>query len=165
MIQLGMRKWQAIAIAMGVAGTIVILGCGGDESGLARRYSVSGKVTYKGEPVSKGTISFQPVKPPYPEGRAAEGTISNGNYSLSTAGGGDGALPGEYKVIVIASTLDLSELAKKTGGMIHQGEAEHKKAIAEAKSLVPVKYNKAETTDLKATVEPKSQAIDFDLKD
>ena len=38
-------------------------GCG-DDTGLAKRYAVSGKVTYKGQPVEKGTISFMPENRP-----------------------------------------------------------------------------------------------------
>ena len=57
---------------------VVVLGCGGDESGLGRRYKVTGKVTYKGAPVPHGTVNFLPVKPPAPEGRAASGEIKDG---------------------------------------------------------------------------------------
>ena len=64
-------------------------GCG-DDGGLAERYSVSGRVTYKGEPVKKGAINFVPGKP---EGHPAAGTIEDGYYSLTTLNPGDGAIP------------------------------------------------------------------------
>ena len=68
-------------------------GCG-DDTGLAKRYAVSGKVNYKGQPVEKGTISFIPENP---EGRPAAGQIENGRYALTTLTPGDGAIPGKYQ--------------------------------------------------------------------
>ena len=68
------------AALVGSMGIVACLGCG-DDTGLSKRYSVSGKVTYKGEPVEKGRISFAPVGP---DGRAAGGQIENGRYSLTT---------------------------------------------------------------------------------
>ena len=59
-----------------------MLGCG-DDSGLDKRYPVYGTVTYNGKAVEKGQISFIPTDPG--KGRAANGIIENGNYTLTTA--------------------------------------------------------------------------------
>jgi len=142
-------------------GLVIVLGCG-DQSGLPTRYPVSGKVTFKGEPVEKGTISFIPTQD---SGRPATGEITNGNYSLTTATPNDGALPGSYKVTVISKELDttkLKEIAK--GGQFHH-DANFAKATKNAKNLVPARYNLADTSDLTATVEAKSSTINFDLKE
>lgn len=157
------KKWCLLAVSLSVAGLVIILGCGGDESGLASRYKVSGKVTYKGEPVAKGGITFEPTKPPMPQGRIASGSIENGYYTVTTATPNDGALPGDYKVIVTASDLDVAKLSG--GQLLHQGDEGHVKALKSAKSMVPAKYNKGETTPLTAKVEARSNSLDFDLTD
>jgi hypothetical protein len=158
------QKRYSFAIAISVPALMLVLGCGGDDSGLARRYKVTGKVTYKGEAVPKGVIAFEPTKPAPPDGRVASGHIENGYYTLTTAVDGDGALQGEYKVTISASDIDIASVAAKTGGQLHQGEAEHKNAIKAAKNFVPAKYVRAETTPLTAKVDG-AKTIDFDLKD
>jgi hypothetical protein len=161
-----LKIWPRFAIAVSVSALVVVVGCGGDESGLGRRYKVSGKVTYKGATVPHGTINFLPVKPPAPEGRAATGEIKDGYYSLTTSGDFDGALPGDYNVAIVAIDADLSAAgAGNVGGMIHQGDAAHQKALKAAKSLIPSKYTTGETSGLKATVDSSGKSHDFDLTD
>ena len=46
----------------------LVFGCGDD--GFGKRYPVSGNVTYKNEPVEKGSITFTPVN----AGRPASGS-------------------------------------------------------------------------------------------
>jgi hypothetical protein len=158
-----LKKCRWIAIAAGAVVTASILGCG-DDSGLERRYKVSGTVKYKGELVPKGTIAFEPVDPT--KGRVASGYIENGSYTLTTSGQspGDGALPGDYKVSIAASDLDLSGVAKQDGGVIHQGEKAHRDALKSAKSFVPMKYAQATSSGLTAKVD-RARTIDFDLTD
>jgi hypothetical protein len=160
------KKWHVVAMAAGAAATLVVVGCSGDDSGLARRYKVTGTVKYKGELVPKATIVFEPANPPIPQGRHANGHVENGSYTLSTAGQDDGALPGEYKVMVMSTTLDVTELGKKHGGLLHQGDAEHQKAAKEAKNPLPAKYAQSANTPLKAKVEANnSNRLDFNLED
>lgn len=159
------RIWQASAVALGLSAMTIIVGCG-DDSGIPARYPIKGKVTYNGAPVAHGTVNFLPTKPP-PEGRAATGEIKDGYYSLTTVGDFDGALPGDYKVAIVALDMDLASAAasKEQGGMVHQGDAGHQKAVKSAKALIPSKYGTGETSGLKATVETSGKTIDFDLKD
>jgi len=162
---------------LSTAVVVVVFGCG-DPSGLARRYPVSGKVTYNGQPVGRGTINFAPVDA---KGRAAGGTIIDGQYSLTTQEPDDGALPGSYKVSVIAKETDPSKVELKTvkkGIPSNLSEAEKKvlaaaypqliagKAAAAAKNLVPAKYSSPETSGLTFEVKERSNTgVDFDLKD
>jgi hypothetical protein len=159
------KIWHPIAVALSLSAVVIVAGCG-DESGIAKRYPIKGKVTYKGAPVAHGTVNFLPTKPP-PEGRAATGEIKDGYYSLSTVGDLDGALPGDYKVAIVALDMDLASAAasKEQGGMIHQGDAAHQKAQKAAKQLIPSKYGTGETSGLKATVENSAKTFDFDLTD
>jgi hypothetical protein len=165
-MNVAIKSCYLIASTLSVASIVILSGCGADNSGLDRRYAVSGRVTYKGAPVEKGTIVFEPTNPAPPTGRHASGTIENGGYSLTTSGeGADGALPGEYNVLVLSTTVDMTGLSKEMGGMVHQGDEKFQKIVKEAKSLVPQKYSKSETSPLKYKVEPKSQTKDFDLTD
>jgi hypothetical protein len=162
-----LKKSKPFAIALSVSTLVVVLGCSDDESGLGRRYTVKGKVTYKGAAVPHGTVNFLPTKPPPPEGRAATGEIKDGYYSLSTAGNDDGALPGDYNVAIVAMDVDMASASssKAEGGRIHEGDAAYQKALKTAKQLIPIKYGAGETSRLKATVDSSSKAFDFDLTD
>jgi hypothetical protein len=143
-------------------GLVMFLGCG-DDSGLGKRYPVTGTVKYKGQPVSKGRISFSPDGG---GGRACGGDIDNGAYSLSTTGApNDGALPGKYKVSVTALEVDTTEMQKiAKGGQFHHDKA-FKKANEQAKKLVPEKYALADTSGLTREVEARANTINFDLTD
>jgi hypothetical protein len=83
---------SAFALSATAAALLIALGCGDD--GLGKRYPVSGKVTYKGEPVASGSISFYATNDASGT-RGASGVITDGAYSLSTQGDSDGAFPGD----------------------------------------------------------------------
>jgi len=158
--------WQSVAMALSVSAVVVVVGCSGDDSGLGRRYKVSGKVTYKDAPVPHGTVTFIPTKPPPPEGRAATGQIKDGFYTLSTTGNDDGALPGDYNVAVVAMDIDLaSAVSKGPLPKIHEGDEAYQKAHKNAKKLIPDKYGVSETSGLKATVDSSGKSYDFTLTD
>ena len=111
-------------------------------------FPVGGKVTYKGEPVPKGTVTFQPD-----QGHPAVGEIqSDGTYKLSTFAQADGALPGHHKVFIIANTADPTKIPGSTPGW------------TPPKDLVPKKYNNADTSGLEATVTEDRKEIDFNLQ-
>jgi hypothetical protein len=111
-------------------------------------FPVGGKVTYKGQPVPKGTVTFQPD-----QGQPAVGDIqSDGSYKLSTFVDGDGALPGHHKVFIIANTADPTMIPGSTPGW------------TPPKDIVPKKYNKVGTSGLEANVSKDKADIDFDLK-
>jgi len=142
-----LRDLKARAVALGSVALLTCLalpGCG-DGTGLAKRYPVSGKVTYKGAPVEKGRISFAPASA---DGRVADGQIENGYYRLTTLAPDDGALPGKYKVTVVSREMDTTELkAVAKGGQFHH-DASFFKAAKNAKALVPSKYSLADTSGL-----------------
>jgi hypothetical protein len=160
-------RTRYIAASTGAAltaiGLVLIAGCG-DDTGLEKRYPVSGTVTYHDEPLKKGQISFIPVDSK--DRRAASGTIVDGRYTLTTATAGDGALPGKYKVAITSMEIDntkVIETITKHGGGGRQTEIGQ--AAAKAKNLIPAKYMSSEMSGLEATVEAKSNTFDFPLKD
>jgi hypothetical protein len=132
---------RATALALGLL-VLSATGCSGPDSPIPMS-QVSGTVTYRGAPLTKGTISFMPVTGT----NTSTGEIANGKYSLSTFTKGDGVPPGEYKVAITAW--------EKEPGMGETGV-----------SLLPAKYLDANSSGLTANVKPEgSQTIDFELKD
>ncbi|MHC5541310.1 peptidase associated/transthyretin-like domain-containing protein [Singulisphaera rosea] len=165
------RQWNLSSLATSSAIAIAAFaapGCGDD--GLGTRYSVSGKVLYKGEPVKKANISFIPTSP---DGRGATGSVQDGYYSLTTLTPGDGALPGSYKVTVDDRQVDSNQvqtdsnaLAKKRGVTYNAIPQELQiKAAKKAKGALPGKYQIAETSDLQKDVKAESNTIDINLAD
>jgi hypothetical protein len=79
------------------AGTLILLtmaaGCG------SKLVKVKGQLMLDGKPVEGASISFQPVENTGPQAQAM--TDEDGNFRLSTFAEGDGAMPGEYKVIIL----------------------------------------------------------------
>lgn len=154
------RRSQLVALACSVLTILIVSGCGDD---YGTRYKISGTVTYKGAPVPKGVINFDPVDPK--SGRAATGEITEGKYYLTTFTDGDGAVPGDYKVRISARKADFGKAEanqQKTGGMARQDDIA--KAYRTAEKLVPAKYELAETSGLTAKIS-KAETIDFPLAD
>jgi len=153
---------QAAVTTLVGLGLLVVAGCGGDDSGIARRYAVSGKVTYKGQPVEKGTIVFEPTD--VTKARVASGAIENGFYTLTTTGEKDGALPGDYKVCIISRSVDMSGVeANRKGGAGRQDDVY--KAEKKAQNLIPPKYQRTDSSGLTFKVEEKSNTKNFELTD
>jgi len=133
---------------------IVLAGCGG-EPGLV---AVQGRVTYKGQPVSKGDVYFSPTQA---GARGAQGTLeSDGSYRLGTLAPGDGAYVGTYKVSIVSRGPDKPIPAKQAGRMMPedmQGTGD---------PLIPRHYFSPESSRLEAAVDAgKSNTFDFDLTD
>jgi hypothetical protein len=122
-------------------------GCG-EKSKFPETLPVSGKVTYKGQPVTKGTVTFQPDK-----GQAATGAIEpDGTYRLSTFAEKDGALPGHHKVMIIANDADPTLMPGSSPG------------YKPPKDLIPKKYGALETSGLEAVVSKDKPTLDFNLE-
>jgi len=141
----------ALVLTMGLASP----GCGGGEPGVI---PVSGRITYKGEPVTIGDVYFSPSGS---STRGAQGKLdSNGNYALGTFSAQDGAYVGTYKVTVVSRGPDKPIPAKMIGKVLEedmQGTGE---------PLIPQKYFNAETSGLSAEVSTdKTNTFDFDLTD
>jgi hypothetical protein len=83
-------------------------GCGAEGSGaLPPLIPVKGKVTYKGKPLTKGLVKFQPDGG---YGRSARGELqADGTFVLSTNKEGDGVVAGSHRISI--TDLDKS-LAK-----------------------------------------------------
>ena len=75
---------------------VALVGC--EKSGESETALVSGKVTLDGQPVTKGTVIFQPRK-----GKKARGSIgADGSFTLGTYGSSDGATIGTHRVVIVS---------------------------------------------------------------
>ena len=84
---------------IGIIGSVFLAGC---EGGTAPLAPVSGKVFYQNQPLPRGTIVFVPDADRGNNGPLAQGTIQPGGIYTVQTEGKPGALPGWYRVTVIA---------------------------------------------------------------
>lgn len=148
------REWETrwrflpVGLCLGLLVAIgaAIPGCGRDGP---VTYPVRGKVTCEGKPVPRGTVIFNPVDATRPPARGAIGP--DGIYELTTSRTGDGAVPGEHKIVVNATT--------KVDSSVEVGQPGYR--IPE--SLVPTAYSNLSTTPLKRTVAEQENLIDLEL--
>src|SRR5262245_2016811 len=106
---------------------VLFVACGCDGQ---TYFPVTGKVTHKdGSPVTAGTVIFEPVN----QKISARGEIqSDGSFQLGTNTNSDGAMEGEYKVLI--SPPPLPEEGKRL------------------RSPIAAKYQSLESTPLKFNV-------------
>jgi hypothetical protein len=92
------RDRKRIAFALAAVMLAPLWGCGAAGSGTQPGLiAVKGKVTYKGKPVTKGQVKFEPDG----YGRAASGQLqSDGAFVLSTHKEGDGVVAGSHRVSI-----------------------------------------------------------------
>ena len=107
---------------------------------------VSGKVTFKQQPLKGAAVWFMPKA----KGRPAMGmTDENGQYRLKTFEPNDGAVPGEYAI----SVLPPPSKGAKSG------------AADKSAGALPTKYKSSETSGLQTTVETgKQEGYNFNLE-
>lgn len=143
-----MRKPVFISMRMTVVITcLFVSGC---TSGEPKPVPVTGVVQFNGNPLNQGDVVFVPVDPqssPSARGKIGEGGI----FNLTTIEEGDGAIPGDYKVAVFC-TDGLREIP----GMA---------APAVGPSLIPIRYNNAETSNLTQTVGENGGEVTVNLTD
>jgi len=125
----------------------VMTGCSRQEYSGAKRFPLSGKVTFDGEPIDVGSISFLP--PDGGDQRVSGGYILNGEYSVPEA---QGANAGKHRVEIRWQKLT----GKKTRDRASEELTEQR-----AEGLSP-KYHK--DSILTADVSPTQTRFDFDLK-
>jgi hypothetical protein len=125
-----------------VLSVVALAGCGGETGPTS--YPVTGKVTYRGKPVTTGRVVFNPSGAGM---EMVEGEIQpDGSYRLK------GAVPGEYRVTVHAFTPGIGEEGV---------DANYKPP----QPLVPAKYGSLDATPLTRNVEEKENVIDLALTD
>ena len=139
--------------------TVVAFTCCGCNSGGLAVYPVKGKVTFNGKPMAGGgSIAF------VPQGGEAKvdsgGEIkADGTYELSTHKPGDGAMAGDFKVVITQTVFNEPERVADGEGLPKAAAA----AVPQAEQI-PAIYSDFEKSPLTAKVEAKSQnEFNFDL--
>jgi hypothetical protein len=120
-------------------------------------------VTLEGTPVAGATVLFMPDG--QDEGRPASGfTSSDGTFRLMTYVTDDGAVPGNYRVIIqkTEAAKDPGE-AQRSAMDRAKDKFEEKSPQKRRKPILPESYAKFETTPLRCKV-PVSGSVTFDLQ-
>lgn len=126
--------------AICLAAAIAVLGSSGGCKRSASTESVSGKLTFRSEPLANAVITFYP-----PVGRAVPASVNQGEYAAELA-------PGEYVVTLT--------LAPQFPPGFKEGDP-----LPPPKVILPPEYTERSKSSLKATVAPgQSDPINFDLK-
>jgi hypothetical protein len=147
-------------------------GCGG---GRPKIYKVTGKVTLDGQPLAGAVVQFMPADPATGLEMASGTSGGDGVYNLTTYSTNDGAMEGDYKVLVTRRVK--SEDTPAGGGPMDPKAmqdmfANRTKDSFQGKNKPPAKketeihkdYSNFESTPLKARVTSGANAFDFPLK-
>ncbi len=134
--------------------SLALVGCGGGGEGAAKKQAteaVTGKVTYRGNPVEGAVVTFSPGEPT-PGSRAAFAkTDDEGNYTLTTYNSGDGAIPGKYFVTVTKQAGAARKPDPSEEEYVPPDEQAQVKALPTV-DMVPAKYATPTSSGLTFTV-------------
>lgn len=132
---------------------LVLVAC---DSGCARKNlaPVVGAVLLDDQPLPDARVSLVP-----PDGAGAPAqamTDEAGRFTIVTHGEGNGAAPGEYRVVITKLEATRGQPAPTTDdqmqAMVKAQEEKAKHPLPAARSLVPVIYTDAARTPLRVTV-------------
>jgi hypothetical protein len=168
-----------------------LTGCGSDNGLSLGR--VQGKVTFKGDPLKYGTVSFVPDSSKGTSGPIAMGNIKDdGTYILSTSDAGDGAVVGHHKISVVGldptpitrekpvptAEEDPLEVMKARAKGLHKPRASGKTAVAKAEGetftdrggrvfryVIPMKLGMAEESGLEADISSGSNYVNIEISE
>ncbi|MDB5335624.1 MAG: hypothetical protein JWN70_1243 [Planctomycetaceae bacterium] len=130
---------------------VVAGGCNGDDTKPFKNLvPVTGYVSFQGEPLEHGIVSFAPVAP---DGQAATGQVTNGRFTMMTTVSARGVIAGKYKVIVESN--ETSDGAPSTNPS---------QLYAKPKSLIPEKYKSVATSGLEIEVVSGMPAPNWNLE-
>jgi hypothetical protein len=146
----------ALGLCMSLMFPLLNSGCGADPS-MPKLGKVTGKVTYKGEPLKGGSVTFTPdAAKGGATGQNALGQIeSDGSYELTTFNTGDGAILGQH-VVTVQAYADTDAFKPKADGTY---------SYKLPKPTIPLKYTKSDSTPLRLTVTEGVNKLDIELKD
>jgi hypothetical protein len=147
---------------------LTVAGCGGQ----GKPVKFQGVVTLDGKPLPGATVTFAPLE----GGRPAMGrTDTDGSFRLTTFRSDDGALPGEYKVLVaVGEEPDEQFVGKDPETFSNQVKLEQRKGMSpqgrkqaalkrKKSSAVPEIYRDVKRTPLKEVV-PATGKVELALR-
>lgn len=166
-----MRRIPFPGRSVRLAGLLLLVcmasGCGGKY----KPVPVRGVVTLDGKPVEAATVYFYAVGDAK-EGRLAQGiTDKHGEFYLSTMRERDGALPGEYKVVIhkyvpTRPNLKIPDFPNTPEGKQERDDFMYRnfeaKGVQPFKNSLPAKYGNSESTPLTCKVSSRMN-VKFEL--
>jgi hypothetical protein len=136
-----------LSFVIGCLGLCAILtGCGSSKYKGEKRYPLAGEVTFEGQPIDVGAISFIPEED---KGRASGGVITDGKYDVPEE---MGVNAGKYRVEI--------RWLKRTGKKLK--DAESGEMYDERREALPEKFHV--NSELTAEVPLPENRQDFNLK-
>jgi len=132
---------------------LVALGCGGADTPVA----VKGVVKLDGNPLAGATVTFMPAGD---SGRPATGeTDPDGVFHLTSLKHGDGAFPGEYRVVV--TKIQAIDPPPPTNSGEPDAVLKHYQSLKSQKrtALLPSLYASYQTTPLRCTVPTAGEVV------
>lgn len=151
-----MNRVRLLGLLLMAVATIGLVGCGNSGPTLM---TVTGTVTYQGNPVPKATVNIMPAK-----GAAAMATTDDAGKFVAQTSGQPGVSVGPAKVMVTLVKMvgapdkieDSPEAAAKISELVNSGKIRYVSAI-------PTKYGNPDTTTLEITVSEDAAKNDFPL--
>jgi hypothetical protein len=152
-----MRRIVIVSVVL-----LPLLGCGPKRE---LGGSVSGKVTYKGQPVNGAVLRLYPAD--------GEGTVVKVSVGQDGTFHGADLSPGEYKIVVEGSQIppDVMKMPEVAKGMDPAKAEEMKKKFQQSHQESPTiafpnKYKNPATTDLQCKItKGKQENLNLELKD
>lgn len=149
---------SCLAVIMAALSAPVLLsGCGGSGPPMA---TATGRITMAGKPVAGAIVMFVPAS-----GQPGDGfTDADGRYAIASRGKA-GVVLGAAKVTVVKPSGGAEAASQGSTPEDLQRISEKPAKPEPAKSAIPEKYARAETTDLSAvvTADAARNVFDFDL--
>jgi hypothetical protein len=146
------RLWFVLPVVL--AALLATTGCGS----AVKAYPVSGQVNFNGKPMAgTGSITFVPIVQTEGAMMAGGEVAADGTYKLTTSSPNDGAMTGEYRVVITQVTV----VEPKP---VADGEKPPAVVAALAPDqLIPAIYGDHAKSPLTATVKVGNNKIDFEL--
>jgi hypothetical protein len=123
---------------------LLIAGCGGPGM------TLSGQVTFKGQPIENGRIIFTPLAPDIP---AVGATIQSGRYSIPAS---QGAPPGAAYAVEITAVA-------KTGRRVANVAMPGSPPVEQVINPIPEVYNRKTTLRVTVSARAADNVFDFHL--
>lgn len=131
------RTLQRMPMLGALLALTALIGCNSADSG---RASISGKVTFDGQPLQSGEIVFEPQG----TGRLGIAQIVDGAYQMPAQ---QGPTPGKYLVRITAN--------RPTGKAVQPAaDPSGRSSGVSYEQYIPAKYNEKSTTTVEITAEP-----------
>ena len=154
------RTWPVLCGILSVC----VAGCSSSDDKTAdrpQRTAVSGQVMFQGNLVAGASVILSPVGS---GGKAASGvTDESGKYSLTTYESGDGAIPGEYQVMVLKVKAE-QNTAPSEESADYKGPPVVSIKTPGPEHLIPAKYGNIATSGLRATVPAEGKLTDLNFQ-